>query len=101
MTDAQMWALLVGFAAPLLVAVVQRPGWSEGLRALVTAGFSVVAGTGTVWLTGSMDGRSVISSILLVLVTSIAAYKGLWKPTGVAPKIETATSPPPARHQAA
>lgn len=96
MTDSQMWSLIVGFLAPLLVAVVERPGWPKWLRTVVAAGFSIAAGTGTVWLTGNLDGRSVVTSILLVAVTSMAAYKGLWKPASVTLRIEAATSPRPA-----
>jgi hypothetical protein len=92
MSDAQMWALIVGFVAPLLIAVLQRPTWPDWLRSLVTVCFCAIAGTGTVYFTGNLTGRSILSATLLVFVTSIAAYKGLWKPTSVAPRIEAKTS---------
>lgn len=92
MSDAQMWALIVGFLAPPVIAVAQQPSWPDWLRSLVTVAFSVVAGTGTVWLTGNFEPADLVSSVLLILVTSIAAYKGVWKPTTIAPKIEAATS---------
>jgi NO-binding membrane sensor protein with MHYT domain len=53
----------------------------------------VVAGFGTVWLAGKFNTADIVSSILIVLVTALSTYKGLWKPTGIAGKVETATSP--------
>lgn len=94
-TDAQMWALIVGFLSPLLIAVVQQPKWSNRLRVLVTVAWSVVAGGGTAYFAGEFSGRGVVSAALVVCVTAIATYSNLWKPTRIAPMIEAATSPTP------
>lgn len=95
MTSLEMWSLVVGFFMPLIIAAVQRSSWSNPVRALVALVMCIIAAFGTVWLAGDFNTDDVVSSILLVLVTSIATYKGLWKPTEVAPKIEAATSPGP------
>jgi len=95
MSNLEMWSLLVGFFMPLVIAAVQRSTWTNPVRALVALLMCIVAAFGTVWFAGEFDTNDIISSILLVLVTSIASYKGLWKPTAVAPKIEAATSPTP------
>lgn len=92
MTDAAMWALIVGFLSPLVIAVVQRPEWKDWARALVTFVYCLIAGAVTAYLNGAMEGRSLVSTILLVFVVAIAAYRGLWKDVG-APQIEAATSP--------
>jgi hypothetical protein len=92
LTDAGMWALIVAFASPLVLAIVQQPRWSAAVRAVVTVLFSALAGTLTAYFAGAFTGRNVVSTILLVLVATIVFYKGFWKPTGVAPGIESATS---------
>lgn len=100
MSDAAMWALIVGFAsATFVLPVIQRPTWAAGTRAAVTFGYSVIVGLGTVYFTGGLDRtdlrhpRETLAAILLVLVSAIATYKGFALPTGIAPAIEAATSP--------
>jgi hypothetical protein len=93
MDNAQMWALVVGFAIPPILAVVQQPGWSQLLRTLVLAVTALVAGLGTAYFAGSFAGKDIVTSILIVLVTAIATYQGFWKSSGMAPAIEKATSP--------
>ena len=88
-----MWALLVGFLMPLLIAVLQRSTWPLQLRAGIAFIVCAIAGGVTAWLAGDFDANDVVSSILVVLTTALATYKGLWKPTGFAGSIESATSP--------
>jgi hypothetical protein len=100
MEDLQMWQLLVGFlSATFVLPVIQQPQWSEQLRAGVTFLYSVVVGLGTAYLTGAFEGvhdvRTAVSSVLMMLVTAVASYKGFAKPSGLAPAIERATSPTP------
>lgn len=99
MTDLEMWNLIVGFlSATFVIPIVQQPQWTSRVRAAVTFAYSVVAGLVTAWLTGSFNGvhdvRAGVSAVLLTLVTAIASYKGFGQPTGLAPAIEQATSPP-------
>jgi hypothetical protein len=93
MSNLEMWSLLVGFFLPLVIAAIQRASWSNPVRAAVAFVSCVVAGLGTVWLAGNFNTKDIVSSILVVLVTALATYKGLWKPSGVGPQIESATSP--------
>lgn len=93
MTDSAMWALIVGFLTPPILSILQQPTWKEPARAFLAFVWAVVAGGVTAYLTGAFNSRSIISSILLVLVMAIGTYKGFWKPTLISPKIETATSP--------
>lgn len=91
MTDAAMWAVIVGFLSPLIISLVQQPSWSNMARSLVTFGYSIVVGAVTAYLNGALEGRSLVSTILLVMVTAIASYQGFWKDAG-ARRIEQATS---------
>ena len=93
-----MWAGIVGFFMPVLLAVVQQPGWSTALRSVVMFVASILAALGTVYLTSGSDAftaENMVTSFLTIMVTAIATYKGFYKETGIAPKIEIATSPKP------
>ena len=93
MSNAAMWALIVSFFMPHVIAVVQQPGWSNGLRSVVTFVACVGAAIGTVLIQrGGWSWHDWVSSTLLILVTAIATYKGLWKPVGIAPAVEGSTS---------
>lgn len=95
MTDLQMWSLLVGFVAPLAFAVIQQPRWHPPLRAAMTVLLVLITAAGTAYFTGDLNGRSFISSALLVFVSAITSYQGLWRKTGIAPAIERSTSGEP------
>lgn len=91
-TDAQMWALIVGFGLPMVVAILQQPQWSNRVRVAVSVVASIVAGAGTAFFTGEFTGRGILSCALVVCVASIATYQNLWKPTKIAPMIEAKTT---------
>lgn len=97
LTDTASWALLAGFLTPLLTSVVQQPTWTSRTRTIVATLASVVVGVITLLANGAFnDGpQTVLSVLALVVVTSATAYKNLWVPSGVAPKIENATSKTP------
>ena len=91
-----MWGLVVGFLMPPLLAIVQQPGWTVGVRSIVMFVASIVAGAGTVYFNGGFDFSEpdkIITTVLVIMVTAISTYKGLWQTTGIATKIEIATSP--------
>lgn len=92
MTDLELWAVIVGFFVPVVLSVINQPTWSSRRKSTVAFIFAVFVGAITAWLQGDLNGRSVVSAILLVLVLSITTYKGFWKPTGVAGAIEVKTS---------
>jgi len=92
-TDLVMWSLIVGFTMPLVISVIQQPKWADPLRASVTFVACAIAGGGTAYFAADLDGRTFVSSSLVVLTTALATYKSFWKPTTIAPKIEAATSP--------
>lgn len=100
MSDLQMWELIVGFiSATFVLPVIQQPKWNQRGRSVITFAYCTAAGLITAWLNGAFDGvqdiRTGVSSVLFMLVTAVASYKGFAKPSGVAPAIEAATSPPP------
>lgn len=92
MSNLAMWSLIVGFLLPPAIAVVQQPRWSEPVRAIVMFVVCLIAAAGTAYFQGDLTGRRWIQAALLIVVATIATFKGLWKPTRVAPEIEAATS---------
>lgn len=96
MTNLMMWSLIVGFFMPPVQAVIQQTSWSSRVRAAVNFVACAVAGAGVAFFQGDFTGKRFVESALVVLVTTIAVYKGTWKPTGITPVIEEKTSPSPA-----
>lgn len=91
-TDLLMYAALVGFFLPPVLAIVIQTGWSDRVKAVVAFVACLVAGAGTAYFEADLDGRTWVSASLIVLTTGLATYRNFWKPTGVAPAIEAATN---------
>lgn len=92
MSNLVMWNLIVGFLVPNLIAIVQQPKWSQRARAWFTAVACIFFGAGTAYFTGQFNLGDIVGSILTMGVAAITFYKGLWKPSGIAPAIENATT---------
>lgn len=101
MTLEQIVALILGIGTllPLLTAVVQQKHWSSRTRSIIGVVMSVLAGL-VAWVSthglNVSDLPGLIATVVGIALASIAAYNGIWKPTGVANAIEVATSPTPA-----
>jgi hypothetical protein len=90
-TDAALWAIVVGFIQPIVLQFLLQAKWSARVQALAAFGFSAVTGSATAYFTGAFENvASIVTVILLVAVVSISSYKGFWKP--VAPELKAATS---------
>jgi apolipoprotein N-acyltransferase len=99
MSDRELLAALTTIFLPLLVAVVQRPTWSDRRRAVV--GFVAVflwtllgliyVGDG---LPTAVDWRAWVRLLLTNALMTYTAYQHLWKPLGWVQRMEAMTSPP-------
>lgn len=99
MTDLQLYSALVGLFLPLLTAIVVQRGWSKSLQSAVNAFLAFVASVVLTYTEGNLDGdhlRQLFMAFMLVFVPSLATYVGWWKPTNIAPKLESATGGDPA-----
>lgn len=92
MTNFQMWSLIVGFALPPVLSVIQQSNWSDRLRAVVAFLACAVAGAGVAYFQGELNFERWIEAGLVILVSAVATYRNFWKPTGVAPAIEAKTN---------
>lgn len=87
MSDITLVNVLLGFLGPLLVALVVRVEMNAWVKVAIQFAFCAVAGFLTVWAYGMLNGRSLISQILVVLVASSVAYRAIWKPVGTTDEI--------------
>ena len=97
MSDVDMWTLIVGFFTPVIISVIQQPKWSDALRSGVAFLCCIIISVVTLFLNNGVSFSNVtirewVTAVLVILVTSISTYKGWWKPTGISPAIEKATS---------
>jgi len=92
-SNLAMWSLIVAFIAPPVLSIIQQPKWTTEVRSAVMFFFAIILGLGTAFFTDAFNGKDIVTSILIVMVGAISTYKGFWQATGVAPKIEAATSP--------
>lgn len=91
MTNLAMWSLIVGALTPPLVAIIQQPRWAGWVRSTVMIAAAAVDGVGVAYFQGDFTGKRLLDAALVAGVAIIAAYHGIWKPSGIAPKIENAT----------
>ncbi|MFI9078813.1 hypothetical protein ACIGW8_20440 [Streptomyces sioyaensis] len=86
----------VGAVLPLLTAVVQRPAWSAKYKKVVAVVAAFVAGVFAVAADGGWGqfehGKLTLATLLGVLAASQTSYDLLWKPSKLAPMIESLTS---------
>jgi len=99
MTNLAMWALIVGFFLPVVISIIVQTSWTTALKASVAFVVCLIAGAGTAYFAGDLDGKDWITASLMIMVTALTTYSQFWKKTGIAPKLESATSasstPPP------
>lgn len=87
--------LAVGALLPLLTSVVQQPRWSNRTRTVLAVIVSLVAGLVAYVSQFGLNFSSVsnvVTVVVGVIVLAAGTYQAIWKPSGVAPAIERATS---------
>lgn len=98
----EQWAALVGFLAPLVIAVVKQQGWDGKVNDILVFVLCVVFGLGTAYFGGELVNPAcgnLIECLMpafeivgIVLMSAFAWYKMLWKPSGVDAAITERTS---------
>lgn len=90
--DLGQWNILVGFLFPLVMGLIKQSGWSHKTNAILSAVVAAVAAFVTTAAAGDLTAANWAESFILVFTVAVAAYNGLWKPTGAEPAIKDATS---------
>lgn len=97
-TNAQLWAAALGYVLPLAIAFVAQPRWSGWVKGLLMLVVASGDGLGTAYFNHQFDGKPIVTDILIAAIAIGVAYHTVWKPSGIAPAIERATSPRGPRH---
>lgn len=95
LNNPALWALAVGFFSPPIISAIQQARWSPRIRSLVAFAFYLFVAAVTAWIAGLFNAADVVRLALLIFLAAATSYKALWKPTGVSPAIERATSRKP------
>jgi len=90
-TNVGRWSFLIGTFLPLAIAAVNRQRWTSQAKGLMTFMISTAAAAGTSYFTGDFSGEDLVTSFLIVLVSATVTYTVFWKPSGIAPAVESAT----------
>ncbi|MGW2920431.1 hypothetical protein ACWDBF_21570 [Streptomyces angustmyceticus] len=92
LTDSQLWAAALGYLLPPVIAIVQQPRWTGAVKALLMLLVAVVVGLGTAYFNDQFTGKSIVTCMLTAAIAIGVAYHTVWRPSGIAPGIEAATS---------
>jgi hypothetical protein len=85
--------MVIGFlSATFIIPIIQQPRWTVKMRALVTFAFSLLVGAGNAFFNGDFNLHDITQSVLVLLVSAVAIYKGFAQPTGIATAIEEKTA---------
>lgn len=86
----------VGSLLPPLTAIVQKPKWSAGVKRIVAVVAAVIGGIVTVASTGGLEQFqqpvAALGGIAAVIAASQTTYDLIWKPSKIAPAVESATT---------
>ena len=94
MSLAELWAMFVGLLLPLVISTITRVEWRSRTKAIVAFCVVLIATAITQVIAGAFipdvkSWRAWASSFLTVFLMTNVSYRALWKPTEVAPKIES------------
>lgn len=81
----------VGFFLPLLIAVIQKERWRQQIRVAVGVLACALAAIITTLVEGQFDGTHLATSAFTIFTLTKLTYLSVWKPSGIAAKVETST----------
>lgn len=82
---------ILGLITPLLVSAINQPGLSTRQRRTIAYAAALTVGALTVISTGQYNAADLVSTLLVTIAVSQAAYAELWRPSGVAAAVEART----------
>lgn len=91
--------LLIGAAAmPPIIAVLNQRQWTTQVKAIVALAACLLVALLLEWLRGPLALTGWRDTALVVAGTAFASYQLYWRPSGIAPAVESATSLPTHDH---
>lgn len=100
LSNPELWAAALAVVLPPIIAIVNQPRWSGAVKAIFALVVAAIVGLGTAYFNGDFNGRTIVSCILIAVIVIGTTYHTLWKPSGIAPGIERATSTGTPQHAA-
>jgi len=88
MSEADLWAAIVAFVMPLLVAMIVKQPWQDDLKALVAFVACIVFAAGTAYFSAELNASNVIRDFLIIFVGGMTFWARFWRPLGVTGFIE-------------
>jgi hypothetical protein len=92
-SNTALWAAALGYVLPLAIAFVNQPRWAPWVKGVLMLAVAAGDGLGTAYFGDQFHGKSVVTCVLVASIAIGVAYHTVWKPSGIAPAIERATSP--------
>ena len=92
LSNPELWAAALAVVLPPVIAIVNQPRWSRAVKGLFMLLVATLDGLGTAYFNDQFHGRTIVSCIMLAVIVIGTTYHVLWKPSGIAPGIERATS---------
>jgi hypothetical protein len=92
LSNPELWAAALAVVLPPIIAIINQPRWSSAVKGILMLVVATLDGLGTAYFNDSFHGRTIVSCILIAVIIIGATYHTLWKPSGIAPGIERATS---------
>lgn len=88
----QLANALVGFVLPHAIALVNQCHWAGRVKGLVAFAVCAAAGTLTTYVAGEFHADDLMLSALTIFAAAEVSYRQLWRPTGLAPRLEERTT---------
>lgn len=92
LSNLTLWAGVVAFFIPLLLAFLNQSHWSKLIKGLTFFVASMIAAAGTAYFQGDLTGKRFIDAALIILAGGIVFYQGFWKSSTIAPLVERLTT---------
>jgi hypothetical protein len=91
--ETDVWYLLVtGTVLPLVISLIQQRHWNTTVQSIVALVVCIAAASAISIHAGVTSGQGVAGAAIIVITVTKALYEAFWKPTGIAPAIENATT---------
>ncbi len=87
-SDALLYAGIVGFFLPMLLALLNRQNYAADTKAVLAFVAVIFVSLGTAYFSGQLVGLEPIRMFLIVLAASVVSYKSL-NPMRVIPYLES------------
>lgn len=87
LTNAAMWAGIVGFLSPLAIQYATKISTNPQVQATIAFVFCLVVAAGTAYFApnSSLTLHDWVKSALIVITLALTTYESFWKPMGVTP----------------